>query len=139
MSSRRHDGSSHLMPPPRDNSTTFAEGAPQCGGRYSPDDGGQPVTRSLPLLPTSLVGSWPQPSWLVDRARLDAHLPVRVSATDLWLVDGEHLAEAQRDAVALAVHEQERVGLDIITDGEVRRESYSNRFATALDGIDLDR
>jgi 5-methyltetrahydropteroyltriglutamate--homocysteine methyltransferase len=94
---------------------------------------------SLPLLPTSLVGSWPQPAWLIDRYRLDAHLPVRVSAGDLWLVDDEHLAEAQRDAVALAVHEQERLGLDIITDGEVRRESYSNRFATALDGIDLER
>ncbi len=94
---------------------------------------------SLPVLPTTLVGSWPQPSWLIDRARLEAHLPVRVSARDLWLVDGEHLAEAHGDAIALAVHEQERLGLDIVTDGEVRRESYSNRFATALDGIDLDR
>jgi 5-methyltetrahydropteroyltriglutamate--homocysteine methyltransferase len=94
---------------------------------------------SLPILPTSLVGSWPQPSWLIDRGRLDAHLPVRVSASDLWLVDKGHLAEAHRDAIALAVHEQERIGLDIVTDGEVRRESYSNRFATSLDGIDLDR
>ena len=94
---------------------------------------------SVPILPTSLVGSWPQPSWLIDRARLDAHLPVRVNASDLWLVDQEHLAEAHRDAIALAVHEQERLGLDIITDGEVRRESYSNRFATSLDGIDVDR
>ena len=94
---------------------------------------------ALPLLPTSLVGSWSQPSWLIDRARLDAHLPVRVSAGNLWLVDEAHLAEAQRDAIALAVHEQERLGLDIVTDGEVRRESYSNRFATSLDGIDLDR
>jgi 5-methyltetrahydropteroyltriglutamate--homocysteine methyltransferase len=100
---------------------------------------GQPVTRSLPILPTMLVGSWPQPSWLIDRDRLDAHLPVRVNAADLWLVDDDHRAEAHRDAVALAVHEQERVGLDVVTDGEVRRESYSNRFATALDGIDLDR
>jgi len=94
---------------------------------------------SLPILPTTLVGSWPQPSWLIDRHRLDAHLPVRVSAGDLWLVEREHLAEAHRDAIAVAVHEQERVGLDIVTDGEVRRESYSNRFATSLDGIDLDR
>ena len=97
------------------------------------------VTMPLPILPTSLVGSWPQPSWLIDRARLDAHLPVRVDAADLWLIDKEHLAEAQRDAIALVVHEQQRLGLDIVTDGEVRRESYSNRFATSLDGIDLDR
>jgi 5-methyltetrahydropteroyltriglutamate--homocysteine methyltransferase len=97
------------------------------------------VTLSLPLLPTTLVGSWPQPSWLIDRDRLDAHLPVRVGASDLWRVDGDHLAEAHHDAIALAVHEQERVGLDIVTDGEVRRESYSNRFAISLDGVDVDR
>ena len=97
------------------------------------------LTTSLPILPTSLVGSWPQPSWLIDRDRLDAHLPVRVNASNLWLVDQEHLAEAHRDAIAVAVLEQERLGLDIITDGEVRRESYSNRFATSLDGIDVDR
>jgi 5-methyltetrahydropteroyltriglutamate--homocysteine methyltransferase len=96
------------------------------------------LTSSLPILPTTLVGSWPQPSWLIDRARLEAHLPVRVTARDLWLVDDEHLDEAQRDAVALAVLEQERLGLDIVTDGEVRRESYSNRFATSLGGVDLD-
>jgi 5-methyltetrahydropteroyltriglutamate--homocysteine methyltransferase len=97
------------------------------------------TTTSLPILPTMLVGSWPQPAWLIDRDRLDAHLPVRVNTADLWLVDEEHLGEAHRDAIALAVHEQERLGLDVLTDGEVRRESYSNRFATALDGIDLDR
>ena len=117
-------------------------------GRYSRAGDGQAdgdtladrsVTMPLPILPTSLVGSWPQPSWLIDRARLDAHLPVRVDAADLWLIDKEHLAEAQRDAIALVVHEQQRLGLDIVTDGEVRRESYSNRFATSLDGIDLDR
>jgi 5-methyltetrahydropteroyltriglutamate--homocysteine methyltransferase len=97
------------------------------------------LSTTLPILPTTLVGSWPQPSWLIDRARLDSHLPVRVTAADLWLIDEGHLAEAQADAIALAVHEQDRLGLDIVTDGEVRRESYSNRFATALDGLDLDR
>jgi 5-methyltetrahydropteroyltriglutamate--homocysteine methyltransferase len=89
------------------------------------------------VLPTCLVGSWSQPGWLIDRDRLEGHLPVRTRAADLWRVDPEHLEEAQRDAVALAVYEQERLGLDIVTDGEVRRESYSNRFANALSGLDL--
>jgi len=89
------------------------------------------------LLPTTLVGSYPQPEWLIDRARLGKQVP-RVRARDLWLIDSEKLAAAQDDAALLAIRDQEHAGLDIITDGEQRRESYSNRFATALDGIDLD-
>src|SRR5271165_1800883 len=93
---------------------------------------------SKKLLPTSLVGSYPQPDWLIDRAQLSHRLPPRVRATDLWRVAPEFLEEAQDDATILAIRAQERAGLDIITDGEIRRESYSNRFATALEGIDLD-
>ena len=93
---------------------------------------------ALPLLPTTLVGSWPQPDWLIDREQLTGHVPVRVTAHDLWRVPDANLAEAQADATALAVCEQDRVGLDIITDGESRRESYSNRFANALEGLDLE-
>ncbi len=89
------------------------------------------------LLATTLVGSYPQPDWLIDRARLAKQVP-RVRARDLWLIDREKLAAAQDDATLLAIRDQEHAGLDIITDGEQRRESYSNRFATALDGIDLD-
>lgn len=99
----------------------------------------KPLTDDLPLLPTTLVGSWSQPAWLIDRARLDGHVPVRVEDHSLWRVDDAWLAEAQADATALAVVEQDRVGLDIVTDGEARRESYSNRFANALGGIDHDR
>jgi 5-methyltetrahydropteroyltriglutamate--homocysteine methyltransferase len=91
------------------------------------------------LLPTTLVGSYPQPDWLIDRSRLAARLPPRVRATELWRVAPELLEQAQDDATILAVRDQERAGVDIVTDGEQRRESYSNRFATALDGIDLDR
>ena len=90
------------------------------------------------LLPTSLVGSYPQPDWLIDRAQLSHRLPPRVRATDLWRVAPEFLEQAQDDATILAIRAQESAGLDIITDGEIRRESYSNRFATALEGIDLD-
>src|SRR5271166_4784314 len=93
---------------------------------------------SKKLFPTSLVGSYPQPDWLIDRAQLSHRLPPRVRATDLWRVAPEFLEEAQDDATVLAIRAQERAGLDIITDGEIRRESYSNRFATALEGIDLD-
>ena len=89
------------------------------------------------LLPTTLVGSYPQPDWLIDRARLAKQVP-RVRARDLWLIEPEKLEAAQDDATLLAIRDQEHAGLDIITDGEQRRESYSNRFATALDGIDLD-
>ena len=89
-------------------------------------------------LPTSLVGSYAQPSWLIDRERLRERFPPRVRARELWRVDPRWLQEAQDDATAIAVHDQERAGLDIVTDGEMRRESYSNRFANALDGLDLD-
>jgi 5-methyltetrahydropteroyltriglutamate--homocysteine methyltransferase len=89
------------------------------------------------LLPTSLVGSYPQPEWLIDRERLSKQVP-RVRADDLWLVAPDKLEAAQDDATILAIRDQERAGLDIITDGEQRRESYSNRFATALDGIDIE-
>ena len=90
------------------------------------------------LLPTSLVGSYPQPDWLIDRAKLAGRFPPRVRATELWRVAPEWLEQAMDDATLLAIRDQERAGLDIITDGEMRRESYSNRFATALDGVDLD-
>jgi 5-methyltetrahydropteroyltriglutamate--homocysteine methyltransferase len=90
------------------------------------------------LLPTSLVGSYPQPDWLIDREKLSGRFPPRVRATELWRVQPEFLDQAQDDATLLAIRDQERAGLDIITDGEMRRESYSNRFATALDGVDLD-
>jgi len=90
------------------------------------------------LFPTSLVGSYPQPEWLIDRARLADRLPPRVRATDLWRVDPAHLEQAQLDATLLAIRAQERAGLDVVTDGEIRRESYSNHFATALDGIDVE-
>jgi 5-methyltetrahydropteroyltriglutamate--homocysteine methyltransferase len=91
-----------------------------------------------PLLPTSLVGSYAQPEWLIDRKKLAGRFPPRVRAEELWRVAPDWLAEAQDDATRLAIHDQERAGLDIITDGEMRRESYSNRFATALDGVDID-
>jgi 5-methyltetrahydropteroyltriglutamate--homocysteine methyltransferase len=93
---------------------------------------------SAKLLPTTLVGSYPQPEWLIDRQRLSTQVP-RVRASDLWLVASEHLEAAQDDATLLAIRDQERAGIDIVTDGEQRRESYSNRFATALDGIDVER
>src|SRR6185437_9907501 len=95
----------------------------------------QPV---LPVLPTSLVGSYPQPEWLIDRAKLAGRFPPRVRAKELWRVEPDLLAEAQDDATVLAIRAQERAGLDILTEGEIRRESYSNHFATALDGVDLD-
>src|SRR6202166_3706801 len=92
----------------------------------------------LPLLPTSLVGSYCQPDWLIDRQKLAGRFPPRVRAKELWRVDAQWLGEAQDDATRLAIRDQERAGLDIVTDGEMRRESYSNRFATALDGVDID-
>jgi len=91
-----------------------------------------------PLFPTSLVGSYPQPDWLIDRDKLAGRFPPRVRARELWRVDPAHLEQAQRDATRLAVSDQLAAGLDIITDGEIGRESYSNAFATALDGVDID-
>ena len=90
------------------------------------------------LLPTTLVGSYPQPDWLIDRKKLAGRFPPRVRAKELWRIDPHWLEEAQDDATILAIRDQERAGLDIVTDGEQRRESYSNRFATALEGVDLD-
>jgi len=90
------------------------------------------------ILPTSLVGSYAQPDWLINRQKLAARFPPRVRARELWRVEPEFLEQAQDDATLLAIRDQERAGLDIITDGEQRRESYSNRFATALEGVDID-
>lgn len=90
------------------------------------------------LFPTTLVGSYPQPEWLIDRERLSHRFPPRTRALELWRIAPELLGQAQDDATLLAIRAQEAAGLDIITDGEMRRESYSNRFANALDGIDLD-
>jgi 5-methyltetrahydropteroyltriglutamate--homocysteine methyltransferase len=90
------------------------------------------------LFPTTLVGSYPQPEWLIDRKKLAGRFPPRVRARELWRVEPAYLQEAQDDATVLAIRAQEQAGLDIITDGEIRRESYSNRFATALEGVDID-
>ena len=90
------------------------------------------------LLPTTLVGSYPQPDWLIDRAKLAGRFPPRVRARELWRVPEQWLAQAQDDATVIAIRAQEQAGLDIVTDGEIRRESYSNRFATALEGVDVD-
>ena len=92
----------------------------------------------LPLLPTALVGSYAQPEWLIDRKKLAGRFPPRVRAKELWRVEEKFLNQAQDDATVLAIRAQEEAGLDIITDGETRRESYSNRFATALEGVDID-
>src|SRR3954453_6819467 len=93
---------------------------------------------ALPPLPTMVVGSLPQPDWLIDRDRLGHQFPPRVRAAELWRVPAEFLQEAQDDATLAAIRAQEEAGLDILTDGEIRRESYSNHFATALDGLDLE-
>ena len=90
------------------------------------------------MISTTVVGSYPQPEWLIDRERLGHRLPPRVRARELWRVPEPFLEAAQDDATRLAVQDMERAGVDVITDGEMRRESYSNRFATELDGIDLD-
>ncbi|TCK20687.1 uroporphyrinogen decarboxylase family protein [Pseudonocardia endophytica] len=96
------------------------------------------MTPERPLLPTSIVGSMPQPDWLIDRDKLAGRFPPRVRARELWRVAPEHLAEAQDDATLLAIRAQEDAGIDVVTDGEIRRESYSNHFAAALAGVDLD-
>jgi 5-methyltetrahydropteroyltriglutamate--homocysteine methyltransferase len=93
----------------------------------------------LANLVTTVVGSYPQPDWLIDRGRLGDRLPPRVRARELWRVDDQFLEQAQDDATRVAVQDMERAGVDVVTDGEMRRESYSNRFATALDGVDLER
>jgi len=90
------------------------------------------------LFPTTLVGSYPQPEWLIDREKLSGRFPPRVRAKELWRIPEPYLADAQDDATIMAIKAQEEAGLDIITDGEIRRESYSNRFATALEGVDID-
>jgi 5-methyltetrahydropteroyltriglutamate--homocysteine methyltransferase len=92
----------------------------------------------MKVVPTTVVGSYPQPDWLVDRQMLGSRLPPRTRALEIWRVPAEFLEQAQDDATRLAVRDMERAGIDIISDGEIRRESYSNRFATALDGMDLD-
>jgi 5-methyltetrahydropteroyltriglutamate--homocysteine methyltransferase len=89
------------------------------------------------ILPTTVVGSYPQPGWLIDRASLGSKVP-RVRAPEIWKVDALHLQQAQDDATLLAIGDMERAGIDIISDGEMRRESYSNRFATALEGVDIE-
>jgi 5-methyltetrahydropteroyltriglutamate--homocysteine methyltransferase len=90
------------------------------------------------LFPTTLVGSYPQPDWLIDRKKLTDIVPPRARAPELWRMQGPLLDQAQDDATILAIRDQERAGIDVVTDGEIRRESYSNRFATALEGMDSD-
>ncbi len=93
----------------------------------------------LPLISTTVVGSYPQPGWLIDRSRLEAHNVPRVRARDVWRVEGALLEQAQDDATRLAIDDMERAGVDVITDGEIRRESYSNRFAAELEGVESER
>ena len=95
--------------------------------------------QGLPLLPTTIVGSYPQPDWLIDREGLKSRLPPRVRARELWRIPEAHLADAQEAATLMAISDQSLAGIDIVGDGEMRRESYSNRLATALEGIDIDR
>ncbi|MEO6185686.1 MAG: uroporphyrinogen decarboxylase family protein [Steroidobacteraceae bacterium] len=90
------------------------------------------------LFPTTIVGSYPQPEWLIDRAKLAGRFPPRVRARELWRIPEQYLEEAWNDATLIAIRAQEAAGLDIVSDGEIRRESYSNRFATALEGVDMD-
>ena len=96
------------------------------------------MMKEIPVLPTTLVGSYAQPEWLIDKARLGERLPARIRAKELWRISEAHLAEAQNDATLLALFDQIAAGIDIVTDGEMRRESYSNQFANALEGLDQD-
>ena len=91
------------------------------------------------LIPTTVVGSYPQPDWLIDRAALEKHGVPRIHAPEIWRIAPEHLTEAQNDATILAIEEMERIGIDIVSDGEIRRESYSNYFSLALEGIDSEQ
>jgi 5-methyltetrahydropteroyltriglutamate--homocysteine methyltransferase len=110
-----------------------------CSDRLADMQSGDRVAHPLPsLFPTTLVGSFAQPDWLIDRAKLAGRFPPRVRARELWRPEAAYLTEAQDDATLVAIRAQERAGLDVITDGEIRRESYSNHFATALDGVDID-
>jgi 5-methyltetrahydropteroyltriglutamate--homocysteine methyltransferase len=97
------------------------------------------MTRVLPILPTTVVGSYPQPAWLVDHEALRGRTVPRVRAPEVWRVATAFLPEAQDDATLLAIRDMERADIDIVTDGEIRRESYSNHFAAALEGLDLER
>src|SRR3954451_13684980 len=123
-------------PRPRARSTCATTSKP--AGHHPRSRSSRVADARLPLLPTTVVGSYPQPDWLVDREQLLARLPPRVRARDLWRIPQAFLEEAQDDATQVAIRDMERAGVDIITDGEIRRESYSNRFATALEGMDLD-
>jgi 5-methyltetrahydropteroyltriglutamate--homocysteine methyltransferase len=96
------------------------------------------MPRPVPLLPTTVVGSYPQPDWLLDRDNLKGRFPPRVRAREIWRVGEAWLEQAQDDATVLAIRDMERAGIDIVSDGEMRRESYSNRLATALEGVDID-
>jgi 5-methyltetrahydropteroyltriglutamate--homocysteine methyltransferase len=126
-------GGVHCPKHQRVNGTASSTGA--CSSRVTSVT---PTSFPLPILPTSLVGSYAQPDWLIDRAKLAGRFPPRVRAKELWRVKLDYLEQAQDDATVLAVRAQEKAGLDIITDGEMRRESYSNHFATALEGVDID-
>src|SRR5712691_7281530 len=98
----------------------------------------RPTEVSRERLLTTVVGSYPQPEWLIDRKALSSGPPPRIRQSSLWRVPEEYLEEAQDDATLVAIRDMERAGVDIITDGEIRRESYSNRFATSLEGVDID-
>ncbi|MEO5901193.1 MAG: 5-methyltetrahydropteroyltriglutamate--homocysteine methyltransferase [Ilumatobacteraceae bacterium] len=106
--------------------------------RTKPNRGGRRGVAELPLIPTTVIGSYPQPSWLIDHDRLVAKGVPRTRAADVWRIAPTELDEALDAATLLAIYDQTRAGIDIITDGEIRRESYFNHFANALDGVDRD-